>query len=100
MTAEQLKSTDAIGDICRTHHVRRLAVFGSFARQEPRPDSDVDLLVEFENGFAPSFFSLGALSEALRSVFEGREIDLVLPGDLHWFIRDQILASARTLYER
>jgi predicted nucleotidyltransferase len=100
MVTDLMNSSAAISDVCRAYHVRWLAVFGSFARKESRPDSDVDLLVEYETGFTPSFFKLGALSEALRPIFGGREIDLILPGDLHWFIRDQVIESAKTLYER
>jgi predicted nucleotidyltransferase len=90
---------ELLGDICRTYHVRHLSVFGSFARGEQRPDGDVDLLVEYETGFTPSFFRVVELSEKLRPVFGGRDVDLVIPADLHWFIRDQVLNSAQTIYE-
>ena len=89
----------ALGDICRTFRVRRLSVFGSIARGEQRPDSDVDLLVEYESGFTPSLFRVVELSEKLRPVFGGRNVDLVLPAEVHWFIRDQVLNSAQTIYE-
>src|SRR5438067_1821869 len=89
----------ALEQICLAHRVRRLALFGSVARDEAKSDSDVDLLVEFEPTFAPSLFSLGGLAEDLRQIFDGRDIDLVIPRDLHWFIRDEVLRSARPLYE-
>jgi len=99
MVSTQLKSISSeVAGVCRRHHVRRLSLFGSALRDELRPDSDVDLLVEFERGFTPSFFKLADLSDQLRPFFDGREIDLVLPGDLHWFIRDQVCDSPRAVY--
>ena len=89
-----------LDSICRAYRVRYLALFGSFLRGESQQDSDVDLLVEYDRGFTPTFFGLVELSEALRPLFGGRQIDLALPTDLHWFIRDQIIDSARTIYER
>jgi hypothetical protein len=90
---------EAIAPVCRKHHVRRLQIFGSTAAGTNRPDSDVDLLVDYEPGFTPTLFSLGRLEQELSSVFDGRPVDLMRPDDLHWFIRRSVLASARTLYE-
>jgi hypothetical protein len=88
-----------LDSICRAHRVRHLAIFGSMLRGESRPDSDVDLLVEYDRGFTPTFFGLVKLSEDLRPLFGGRQVDLALPADLHWFIRNQVIHSARTIYE-
>jgi uncharacterized protein len=96
----EILDSSALDGICRAYRVQRLRVFGSVARGEPTPDSDADLLVDFENGYTPSLFRLVELSERLRPVFGGRKVDLAVPADLHWFIRDQVLASARTVYER
>jgi uncharacterized protein len=90
----------AVSEICEQYHVRRLCLFGSALRGELRPESDVDLLVEYESVFTPSFFKLVPLARNLSPFFDGRPIDLVLPDDLHWFIRDDILDSARPIYER
>ena len=49
--------------VCERHHVRRLRFFGSTARGEDRPDSDVDLLVDYERDFTPSFFSMSDLED-------------------------------------
>jgi predicted nucleotidyltransferase len=89
-----------LDSICRAHRVRYLALFGSSIRGESRPLSDIDLLVEYEIGFTPTFFALAELSDKLRPLFGDREIDLALPADLHWFIRDEVMSSARTIYER
>ena len=65
-----------ISDICRRYQVRRLQMFGSAAQGEERPDSDVDLLVEFYPRQAPSGFALVDMQDELRAAFEGRRIDL------------------------
>jgi hypothetical protein len=95
------KTSEALlGEICQTYHVRRLSLFGSVARGQARPDSDVDLLVEYEGGYVPTYFKIVELGDALSPLFGGRYIDIVLRNTLHWFIRDQVLASARAIYER
>ena len=70
------------------HHVR---VFGSVARGEARPDSDVDFLVEMETG--RSGFDLGGLLMDLEELL-GRKVDVAEPEGLHWYIKDRILAEA------
>jgi predicted nucleotidyltransferase len=65
-----------IDDICPRYGVRRLSLFGSMAAGTPRSDSDVDVLVEFEPGLAPSAFRLVDLQDELSAVFDGRPVDL------------------------
>ena len=86
--------------ICERHHICRLRLFGSTVRGENRPDSDVDLLVDYEPGHVETLESLDRLETDLSDLFYGRAIDLVKPQLLHWFIRDSVLASAQTIYER
>jgi predicted nucleotidyltransferase len=69
------------------YKVRRIGVFGSFARREARPDSDVDLLVDFEKG--ADLFDLIELSEYLEEKI-GRRVDLATPRALRPEIRDGI----------
>jgi predicted nucleotidyltransferase len=85
-----------IEEICRRYHVRRLSVFGSAARGALGPESDVDLLAEFESGTVPGleFFDLEAeLSEKL-----GRKVDLNTPGFLSRYFRERVIEEAETLY--
>jgi predicted nucleotidyltransferase len=71
--------------------VRSIAIFGSVARNEARPDSDVDVLVEFA---APvGFFELIRLEQHLADLF-GRRVDLTTPGGLKRQLRDRILREA------
>ena len=76
----------AIAAFCRRHHIRRLALFGSVLRQDFRPDSDVDVLVEFEPGHVPglSFFEM----EAELGRLLGRTVDLNTPNFLSPLFRD------------
>jgi predicted nucleotidyltransferase len=85
-----------IEEICRRYRVRRLSVFGSMARGTLGPESDVDLLAEFESGTVPGleFFDLEAeLSEKL-----GRKVDLNTPGFLSRYFREKVIEEAETLY--
>jgi uncharacterized protein len=86
-----------VRDFCQRHHIRKLALFGSVLRDDFRPDSDVDVLVEFEPGFVPGlkFFALeDELSEIL-----GRKVDLNTPGFLSKYFRDRTLAEAEVAYD-
>lgn len=87
----------ALSAVCRRHHIRSLAVFGSHARGDARPDSDVDVVVDFEPGMTPGF-GIIRVAEALRPVFDGQRVDLVTRRGLAPRLRDSILASARSLY--
>jgi predicted nucleotidyltransferase len=85
-----------IADICRRRNIRRLALFGSVLRDDFRPDSDVDVLVEFSPGEAPGleFFTI----EQEISAILGRKADLSTPGFLSRYFRDQVLSEAVDVY--
>ena len=96
MSPKILIDRQQIAAFCRKHHIRKLALFGSVLREDFRPDSDVDILVEFEEGHVPgfSFFSLQLeLSEIL-----GRKVDLHTPRFLSRYFRDQVLANSQIQY--
>jgi predicted nucleotidyltransferase len=86
-----------IAAVCPSFFVERLAVFGSAARGQLRPDSDVDLLVEFIPGAKIGFIEYGGLVLALSGLI-GRRVDLVTRPALHPLLRDDILSEARPLY--
>ena len=90
----------AIAAFCRRHHIRRMALFGSVLRDDFRPDSDVDVLVEFEPEHVPGFIRLAGIEEALRPLLGARELDLITFKSLSPYIRDEVLAAAETLYDR
>ncbi len=89
-----------IADICRRYHVRRMSLFGSVAVGTERPDSDVDLLVEFIPGEAPSGFLLVDMQDELVRAFNGRPVDLAFPSVLrNPYRRRAIEAQMKTLYQ-
>ena len=87
---------EQVAGFCRRHHIARLSLFGSVLRDDFRPDSDVDVLVEFEPGKTPgwAFFSM---QDELAGMI-GRKVDLNTPGCLSKYFRDEVLAEAVTLY--
>jgi predicted nucleotidyltransferase len=87
---------EEIIELCRRHHVQRLALFGSILTDEFRPDSDVDMLVEFEPGKTPGLAFFGFEHEL--SVLVGRQVDLNTKNSLSRYFRDEVLAEARTIY--
>lgn len=86
--------------LCHKRHVRRLDLFGSVAKGVANADSDVDLLVEYEPGRIPGLLGFLALEEELASVFGGRKVDLVTTGGLSPYLRDEVLAMRKPLYEQ
>jgi len=85
-----------LADFCRRNRIRRLALFGSVLRDDFTPDSDVDVLVEFEAGQTPglAFF---ALQRELSGIL-GRKADLNTVGDLSPYIRQDVVDEAEVLY--
>ncbi|MBI4704966.1 MAG: nucleotidyltransferase family protein [Deltaproteobacteria bacterium] len=88
----------AVGDVCRRWRVRRLALFGSVCREDFGPESDVDVLVEFEPDAVPTLFELEDLRRELSGLLGGRRVDLVTPGALHPLLRERIMAEAVDQY--
>jgi predicted nucleotidyltransferase len=85
---------------CQRHHIRRLALFGSALREDFGPESDVDVLVEFEPGHVPDFFRLYDIEQELSALFGGRPVDLVTYRALNRHLRGPVLASAQVQYEQ
>lgn len=96
MFPEALSRTD-FADFCRRHHIRRLALYGSVLRPSDfRPDSDVDVLAEFEPGHPLGYAFFGLEEELSRML--GRQVDLNTPQDLSRYFRDAVVAESSTLY--
>ncbi len=87
---------EKIAEFCKRRHIRKLALFGSVLREDFGPDSDVDVLVEFEPDHVPGllFFTMeNELSEIM-----GRKVDLNTPGFISDYFRDRVLAEAEVQY--
>ena len=95
---ENFLPKDKVADFCRRNHIRRLLLFGSVLRDDFGPESDVDVLVEFEPGHVPGFFRLFDMEEELSCLLKGRKVDLRTPEDLSRYFRDEVLAHARVQY--
>ena len=89
--------TPELAELCRRHHIRKLMLFGSVLRADFGPDSDIDILVEFEpNHFVG--FRIFQVEEELSQLFGGRKIDLVNPKFLNRHLKERVLASAQVHY--
>src|SRR5438045_3003699 len=101
MMANLTLATDLFGvsldDICEANDIEYLGLFGSYARGDFRPDSDVDLLVRFTKPIG--FFKLVRVEEEISNRL-GKPVDLLTEGAISRFIKDRVLAQVRTLYDR
>lgn len=89
---------EAVAGFCRKHHIRRLALFGSVLRDDFRPESDVDVLVEFEPSHVPGFIRMAAMENELSALFE-RKVDLLTPNSISRYFREKVLRDALTLHD-
>ncbi len=85
---------------CQEHGIRRLAVFGSALRDDFGPDSDIDLLVEFEPDRIPGLLGVAGMELTLSELFAGRKVDLRTAEDLSPYFRQEVLARAEVQYEK
>jgi uncharacterized protein len=86
-----------LAEFCRSHHIRRLSLFGSILRDDFGPESDIDVLVEFEPGHVPGLRFI-RMQDELSDLFDGRRVDLVTPRFLNHRIRDEVLRNAQVQY--
>ena len=89
---------DAIAAFCREHGIQRLAVFGSALRTDFCPDSDIDLLVEFEPDRVPGLFGIARMERELSALLGGRKVDLRTPQDLSRYFRQRVFEEAEVQY--
>lgn len=97
---QEALSTEQLEEFCKKHHIRKLALFGSVLRDDFSDDSDVDVLVEFEEGQTPDFFALYEIEQELSETLGGRAIDLVTQKALNRHLRNQIIDTDHILYEK
>jgi predicted nucleotidyltransferase len=100
MTNSIAISKDKITEFCLRNRIRKLAFFGSVLRDDFRPDSDVDVLVEFEPEARVGFFELYDMEQELSGILGGRKVDLNTPKCLSKYFRDKVLATAEVQYAK
>jgi predicted nucleotidyltransferase len=83
---------------CERNHVRQLALFGSVLKGTAGPESDIDLLVEFEPSAQLTMLDLAAMEEELSGLLGGRRVDLRTPGELSRYFREQVVREAEVQY--
>jgi predicted nucleotidyltransferase len=89
---------DKIAEFCKKNGIRKLSLFGSALRDDFRPDSDIDLLVEFRAGEVPSMLDLARMERELSALLGGRKVDLRTPKELSRYFRDEVLSTASVQY--
>ena len=89
---------EALAQLCRRHGIRRLSLFGSVLKGTARPDSDIDLLVEFEPGSVPGLLGMAAIEAELSELLSGRRVDLRTPQDLSRYFRDEVERTAEVQF--
>jgi predicted nucleotidyltransferase len=95
---EEKMPRDKLIEFCKRNYIRKLSIFGSAISGQLGPDSDIDLLVEFEQGHTPGLFSIVRMEMELGAVL-GRKVDLRTPQDLSQYFRDEVVRSARLQYQ-
>ena len=98
MSTRLFPDETALAGLCRRRHIRRLALFGSTLKGINRPDSDVDLLVEFEAGLEPGLLGLCDIAAELSALLGGRRVDLRTQADLSRYFRDEVVRTAEVQY--
>ena len=84
--------------LCHRHGIRKLSLFGSVLKGTARPDSDIDLLVEFEDSAKPSLLDMAQIEIELSEMLGGQKVDLRTPAELSRYFRDEVVRMAKVQY--
>ncbi len=90
--------SEKIAEFCKRNHIRKLSLFGSVLGDDFNSDSDIDFLVEFEDGKIPGLIGLSRMERELSEMLDGRKVDLRTPQDLSKYFREDVLARAEVQY--
>ncbi len=91
---------ERLASFCREHGIKKLSVFGSALGDAFGPESDVDLLAEFEPDRIPTLFDIAEMERELSEMLGGRKVDLRTPEDLSRYFRARVLEQAEVQYAR
>ena len=95
---EEKMPKDKLVEFCKKNYIRKLSIFGSAISGQLGPDSDIDLLVEFEEGHTPGLFTIVRMEMELTEVL-GRKVDLRTPDDLSKYFREEVIRNAQLAYQ-
>jgi predicted nucleotidyltransferase len=95
---QQKISVEKLAEFCRKNHIKKLSVFGSAIKGLLRPDSDIDLLVEFEQNHTPGLFSIIKMEIELTEAL-GRKVDMRTVEDLSQYFRNEVTRNAELQYQ-
>ena len=98
MNTQLSVSKEQLISFCHKHGIKWLAVFGSALRDDFGPESDVDVLVDFEPERIPGLITLAGIQLELRDLFPGHNVDLRTPDDLSPYFRQEVLETAEVQY--
>ena len=87
-----------VAEFCKRHHIKKLSLFGSVLREDFRPDSDIDVLVEFEPGRTPGFLGLAAMELELSKLCGGRRVDMRTAEELSRYFRQDVVWEAEVQF--
>src|SRR5258708_3410035 len=87
-----------LAQFCERYHIKRLSLFGSRLKGTARPDSDIDLLVEFEAGKTPGLLGMAQIEAELSGLLGQRKVDLRTAKDLSRYFRDEVVRTAQVQY--
>jgi predicted nucleotidyltransferase len=93
-------SHNRLSRFCQQNNINKLSLFGSVLRSDFTPDSDIDILVEFEKGKGPGFFGLARMERELSGLLGGRKVDLRTPEEISRYFRQEVLNSAKVFYAK
>ena len=93
----EIISRERLEEFCRKNHIIKLSLFGSALRDELEPESDIDVLVEFEKGHIPGMLDLAGMEIELSEEI-GRKVDLRTPAELSRFFRQEVVSKAKVEY--
>lgn len=91
-------SATTLQSLCARYHIQKLSLFGSVLRSNFRPDSDIDILVEFQPDHPPGFFAIARLERELSRLLGKRKVEIRTPKELSRYFREEVMKNLETLY--
>ncbi len=94
---QDIMSKQKLEAYCKKNHIIKLSLFGSALKDELKPDSDIDILVEFDMNHIPGLMDIAGMEIELADII-GRRVDLRTPAELSRYFRDEVLSIAKVEY--